>query len=214
MLNRRLSPLATAPACALVLLSGCAGDRSDEGSTLPLGLPNLPLPHFATPLFRKDKAGTFRGTLDKAVYAGRASQLWGDVSLKRDCEIAGDTKLDVIAPPQHGTVEIKPGNMYAVYPEGDKYAACSGRLVEGLLAIYTPAPAYLGVDQVVLRAAEADGNQRDVTVNITVNPPPPRVVRSVRAPTARAAPNLPPVEAPKPKQAPTDPDAPVPTAPQ
>jgi hypothetical protein len=215
MLNRRFHPLlAAAPAFALLLLAGCAGDRSDEGSTFQLGLPHLPLPHFGTPLFMKDQTGTYRGSLDKAVYAGRASQLWGDVSLTRDCEIAGDTKLEVISPPQHGTAEIRPGRMYAVYPEDDKHAACSGRLVEGVLAIYTPAPGYLGVDQAVLRAAEADGNQREVTVNITVSPAPPRVVRSIRAPAARAEPILPPVEAPKPRQAPTDPDAPVPTAPQ
>ena len=210
MLIRRLAPM-----LVLTLLAGCAGERSDEGSTFHLGMPHLPLPHMGTPLFLRDPTGTYRGTLEKAIYAGRMSQLWGDVSLSRDCEIQGETKLEVVAAPQHGTTDIKPGRMYAVYPDGDAHAGCSGRLVEGVLAFYTPAPGFLGVDQAVLRGTNADGNVRVVTVNITVSPPPPRPVRVPRRAPVEAVPQpMTPVEAPRPRQAPTDPDAPVPTAPQ
>src|SRR5579875_1727272 len=200
MLTRRLAPL-----IVLTLLAGCAGERSDEGSTFRLGMPRLP--HFGTPLFMRDPTGTYRGALEKAVYAGRTSQLWGDVSLTRGCDLQGETRLEVVTQPQHGTAEIRPGRLYAVYPEADPHAACSGRLVEGVLAFYTPAPGFTGIDQAVLRAAEADGNIREVTVNITVNPAPPRTVSrsssGLRAPRSDATP----VEAPKPRQAPTDPDA-------
>ena len=210
MLIRRFAAL-----LCLALLTGCSGERSDEGSTFHLGMPHLPFPHMGTPLFMRDPTGTYRGTLDKAIYAGRTSQLWGDVSLTRDCDIQGETKLEVIAPPQHGTTEIKGGRLYAVYPEGDPHAGCSGRLVEGVLAFYTPAPGFLGVDQAVLRGINADGNIREVTVNITVTAPPPRIARAPRRIQPEPAPQpLTPAEAPRPRQAPTDPDAPVPTAPQ
>jgi hypothetical protein len=195
-----------------ILLAGCAGERSDEGTTFQLGLPHIPFPHIGTPQFLKDPAGSYRGELQKAVYAGRASQLWGDVSLTRDCEIAGETKLEVVAEPAHGVAVIKPGRMYAVYPEGDPHAACSGRLVDGMLAIYTPERGYTGVDQAVLRGTNANGDVRLVTVDITVAPAPPRPI-SARRPAVKP-PATPPAEAPvtptyRPR--PIDPDAPAPT---
>ena len=115
---------------------------------------------------------------------------------------------------------IRDGELYAVYPQGAERAYCSGRLVTGVLAFYTAQGGYSGPDQVVLRGATADGEVREVTVNITVKAPPPPV-RSILAPK-RIAPLAarPPAPSPTPspppirKPVPTDPDAPVPTAPQ
>jgi hypothetical protein len=199
---RRLSPV-----LGLLLLAGCSGVSLPEGA----------IPTFGLPGFSKAK-GVYRGALQKTVEAGRPTLLWGDTSLAKDCAIAGDTQLEVIAQPSHGAVVIKPGQLYALYPEGDRRAGCSGRLVDGVLAFYTGEKGYAGVDQAVLRGTEADGEVHEATVNIIVRAPTARA-RPASRPASKVfapspAPMLPPAAAPKPKQAPTDPDAPVPTAPQ
>ena len=71
--------------------------------------------------------------------------------------------------------------MYAVYPDGDPHAACSGRLVTGTLALYTAEKNFTGADQVVLKATTADGTVQNVVVNIAVYP--------ARAPAPKRKPN-------------------------
>jgi hypothetical protein len=209
MWYRRLAPLLIP-----LLLAACAGDRSDDGTTFHLAMPHIGLPRLATPQFLKDKPGVYRGELQKTAYSGRPAQLWGDVSLSRDCTIAGETKLEVISQPAHGTAVIIPGQMYAVYPDGDPHAACSGRLVNGVLALYTADAGYVGADQAVLRGTTADGDLRLVTVDIAVSLPPAHtgVRRPLLGPRPPAAAPL--VETPvtptyRPR--PIDPGAPAPT---
>jgi len=190
---RRLTPL-----LALTLLSACA-NGSDEGSTFHLGIPHIGLPHFGG-------SSGGKGVLQKDAEAGKPVQLWGDTSLGDDCVPTGETKLDVISAPVHGEAVVKPGRMYAVYPEGDRHAACSGRLVSGMLAIYTAEAGYVGPDQVLLRAVTADGAIQQVLVNIDVSPARVRTPVARRRPSA-APPPLPPIAKPTIR----DPDAPAPT---
>jgi hypothetical protein len=190
---RRLAPL-----LALACLSACAG----EGSGFHLGFPHISLPFF--------RSGSSDGVLQKDAEAGRPVLLWGDTSLGDDCTPAGETKLEVASPPTHGTATIKPGRLYAVYPEGDHHAYCSGRLVTGVLAFYTAEPGFAGADQVVLKAVTADGGVQHVTVNIAVSPAPPKAQVQRRAPS-QASPNEAPPEPTIPKPTIRDPDAPAPT---
>jgi hypothetical protein len=202
----------------LPLFAACAqsGARADDGPALRDLVPHISLPHL---LGGEAKAGPYRGSLDKAVQAGRPAVLWGDTSLGADCTPSGETRLNVTTPPAHGKTVIREGTLYAVYPQGAERAYCSGRLVTGVLAIYTADNGYVGADQVVLRGTTAGGEVRDVTVNITVTAPARQRPRPVirRAPVAAAptaAPVLPPMPLPKPRPVSTDPDAPVPTTPQ
>jgi hypothetical protein len=183
---------------ALACLSACAGGQSDGGSTFHLGFPPISLPFL--------RSGS-DGLLQKEAEAGKPVLLWGDTSLGDTCVPVGETKLEVETPPAHGTTRIEPGRLYAVYPEGDPHAPCSGRLVTGMLAYYTADQAFAGADQVVLRAVTADGAVQRVTVNLTVSPP------IVRTRVPRRVPS-PPTPDPAPSIAkPTirDPDAPAPT---
>ena len=204
----------------LLVLAGCGtgGGSTDEGAGLRDVIPHISLPHW---LGGEAKGGVYRGSLEKTVFAGRPAQLWGDTSLGRDCTPFGETLLEVARPGLHGATVIRDGELYAVYPEGSERAYCSGRLVTGVLAFYTAQAGYSGPDQVVLRGTTADGEVREVTVNITVKPAPP-LIRSPTASRRAAAPaalipaSPPPLLIPLPtrKPVPTDPDAPLPTAPQ
>ncbi len=181
---------------ALLFLSACAGGDTDQGSSFHLGFPHIALPRFGS--------GRSDGNLAKDVEAGKPVMLWGDTSLGDTCVPVGETVLDVVSPPLHGTMAIKPGRLYAVYPDGDAHPACSGRLVTGVLAFYTADKAFVGADQVVLKAVRVGGEMQQVTVNITVSPPPPK--RS----TPRRAPNAPPPEPSIATPTIRDPDAPAP----
>ena len=185
-----------APLLAIASLSACAGQNSDQGSGFHLGFPHITLPFLS--------GGNSSGVLQKDAEAGKPVLLWGDTSLGDTCVPVGETQLEVTSPPLHGAATIKPGRLYAIYPEGDPHARCSGRLVTGMLAYYTADKAFAGVDQVGLKAVTSDGRVQIVTVNITVSLPP------IRTPTRRPAPS-------EPEPAPTiakptirDPDAPAP----
>jgi hypothetical protein len=219
-MSNRLSSLLAACLFALPLLAACAGGGqppSEDESALRHVIPHVSLPHW---LGGEAKAGPYHGSLDKTVEAGRPAVLWGDTSLGADCTPVGDTQLEVTTPPAHGKTVIRDGTLYAMYPQGSDRAYCSGRLVTGVLAVYTAESGYVGVDQVVLRGTTAQGEVREVTVNITVTPAAPQrprpVVRKATAATPPAAAPVPPpiLPRPKPRPVPTDPDAPVPTAPQ
>jgi hypothetical protein len=204
----------------LPLLAACAGGGeppSNDDSALRHVIPRISLPHW---LGGEAKAGPYHGSLDKTVEAGRPAVLWGDTSLGADCTPSGETQLDVTTPPAHGKAVIRNGTLYAIYPQGAERAYCSGRLVTGVLAVYTAESGYRGPDEVVLRGKTAEGEVREVTVTITVKAPAPDsprpIVRRAPAATAPAAASAPPprLTAPKPRPVPTDPDAPVQTAPQ
>jgi hypothetical protein len=216
----RLSPLFAACLFALPMLAACAGSgepMSDDESALRHVIPHVSLPHW---LGGEAKVGPYHGSLDKTVEAGRAAVLWGDTSLGADCTPVGDTQLEVTTPPAHGKTVVRDGTLYAMYPPGAERAYCSGRLVTGVLAVYTAESGYVGADQVVLRGTTAQGEVREVTVNITVTAAAPQRPRPVirrapaAAPPATPVPPPMPLPRPKPRPVPTDPDAPVPTAPQ
>jgi len=182
---------------ALMVLTACGGERTDEGTGFHLGVPHIGLPHFGGGPHEK-------GELQKDVEAGKPALLWGDTSLGADCVPAGETKMEVVGAPTHGEAIIRPGRMYAVYPDGDPHAACSGRLVTGTLALYTAEKNFTGADQVVLKATTADGTVQNVVVNIAVYP--------ARAPAPKRKPNAGPQPLPPtPKPTIRDPDAPAPT---
>ncbi len=213
-------PIRRLPLLVLIALAGCGtdGGQNDDSASLRDIIPHVSLPQW---LGGEAKGGTYHGSLDKTVLAGRPAQLWGDTSLGRDCTPSGETALEVVKPGNHGVTAIRDGELYAVYPEGAERAYCSGRLVTGVLAIYTAQVGYSGPDQVVLRGTTADGEVREVTVDITVKPAPPAVKsvgapRRITTPAAHPPPAPPPILMPLPtrKPVPTDPDAPVPTAPQ
>ncbi len=193
---RRLTPL-----LALVLLAACSGQRLDDGTAFHLGIPHIPFPHFG--------GGAQAARLEKTAEGNRPLQLWGDTTLGADCTPTGETRLEVTTPPSHGAVAIKPGRLYAVYPQGHPRAYCSGRLVTGVLAIYTAEQGYRGPDQAVLRGTTADGDVSVVTVNISVEAhvaPAPRSSRALRPNPTPSAPS------PIPTAPPTvrDPNAPAP----
>jgi hypothetical protein len=183
MFTRRLLPVLT-----LIILSGAVGVAHAQEST---GF-HLPLPHIdLTRIGIGAKPGIFKGSLDKTVRAGTPAQLWADTSLGPDCTPKGDTVLEVVTPGAHGATDIRPGELYAVYPEGHKLAYCSGRLVTGVLAIYKAENGYTGADQVVLRGVTADGETRIVTVDITVLPRPVGATLGFKPPPVQTAPTRP-----------------------
>ncbi len=133
-------------------------------------LSNFHLPHIdLTAIGIGEKRVVLKGHLDKIALSETPVQLWADTSLGSDCTPAGETRLEVVTPAAHGSVLIRDGELYAVYPEGHPRAYCSGRLVTGVLAVYTAEKGYAGPDQVVLRGVTADGETRLVTVDITVH---------------------------------------------
>jgi hypothetical protein len=187
MFIRRLLPF-----FAVIAVGGLASAASAQGF-------HLPLPHIdLTSIGIGEKKVVLTGHLDKSARSGLPVQLWADTSLGRDCTPVGETQLEVVTPGSHGATDIRPGELYAVYPQGHKLAYCSGRLVTGVLAVYTAQAGYVGADQVVLRGVTADGETRIVTVDITVRPQ-----------TAASAGIKPRPAAP----APTKPSAPVPLGP-
>jgi hypothetical protein len=181
----------------LTILSACASGGSEDKSAFHLPIPPIGLPTFGDGPHEK-------GELDKDVEAGKPALLWGDTSLGDRCVPVGETRVEVVGPPLHGVVLVKPGRMYALYPEGDRLAPCSGRLVTGTLAYYTAEKDFTGADRVALKATRIDGTIQQVVVNLTIYPA--YAPEPARKPSPRPAP-LPPI----PKPTIRDPDAPAPT---
>jgi len=186
---RRLAPL-----LALPLLAACA---SGAGASQQESGFRLPIPHVDLSGIGIGRPAP-KGHLEKSAFSETPIQLWADTTLGDDCTPVGVTQLEVTTPPAHGAVKIRPGKLYALYPAGHPRDYCSGRLVTGMLAVYTAEKAYGGPDQVVLRATTADGVVQVVTVDIAVEARAARVARPRPSPPVRpagAAPRTPPVPA-------------------
>jgi hypothetical protein len=85
-------------------------------------------------------------TLTPTVVADKASQIKFIYSLNPDCSNADEADTRITKNPQHGKVEITPGEGFPNFPESDIRHACNTKKVPGHRVMYTPEAGYTGKD--------------------------------------------------------------------
>lgn len=106
--------------------------------------------------------------IEKAALPRARIRLWAATMVNPDCSPAGTISVDVLKPPQHGTLDLSDDAYFPNYVAPNPRADCDRQKVPGKQAFYTAANGYSGHDQAVLRVATSEGRIRKVTIDIDV----------------------------------------------
>lgn len=101
-----------------------------------------------------------------ATVSGERTKVRESWRLKLNCSPDVPPNVRVMTPPQHGKIEIVPGDIYThIKGEGAK---CNGTTVRGLVSYYTSAPGYVGEDKAIIRESYGDGHIENLTLEFNI----------------------------------------------
>jgi hypothetical protein len=89
-------------------------------------------------------------------------------SLKQDCSSQGDIIVRKITEPNHGTVQIVPGEGQSTIKADSKMAKCNDKPVPGVLVNYQSAGEYVGPDSFKLLFLYPNGLAQEALYKIVV----------------------------------------------
>ena len=78
--------------------------------------------------------------------AGKQSRIGFFYAINPDCTTRGEIERRVLKMPEHGDLEIAPGDSYPFTAEKNQWYHCNERAVPGLLILYKPEQGYAGKD--------------------------------------------------------------------
>jgi hypothetical protein len=85
-------------------------------------------------------------TVTPVTVSGKQSQVGFVWALDPDCSSRGETESRVLRKPEHGTLEITPGNSFPKFPENSPLFHCNKQKVSGSLILYKSNEGYTGKD--------------------------------------------------------------------
>jgi hypothetical protein len=101
------------------------------------------------------------------VAPGKTARIGVVTSLKKDCTVGPTVEVKVLAPPKHGTLNVRKGKLKTPATFRCPNIETS---VQGLF--YQASPGYTGTDEVKYEAKAPDGTTRQITVQINVTDKP------------------------------------------
>jgi hypothetical protein len=104
----------------------------------------------------------------KAAASGRPLMLYQVAGTNPDCSYTGAIVFRVIEAPLHGTVSIRPAEVFPNFPSSNIRSVCNARRVRGQEATYISRPGYKGADFVELQAIFPAGADQIIRIPIEV----------------------------------------------
>ena len=102
------------------------------------------------------------------VPVGTPRQLDAEYSVHEDCSSLGDVVVRITRQPEHGSVEVRSGEVHTNFPDSNPRHVCNARTVAGKQVWYIPAAGFAGDDHFALEAIYPSGGSREVNFAITV----------------------------------------------
>ena len=107
-------------------------------------------------------------TVARKVAMNVATALGTFFQVNPDCSSRGLSKLIVLAPPGHGSVDIHPQDAHPNFPAGSPFAVCNAGMVPGIGIDYTPAHGFQGADSLMFEEVSPTGRRQTVRLNLSV----------------------------------------------
>jgi hypothetical protein len=82
------------------------------------------------------------------VPAGVPRQIGFFATVNEDCSSVGDVLVRITRAPEHGSADVRSAPGHAIFPESNPRHRCDAGTVPGQQVWYTPAPGFVGRDQV------------------------------------------------------------------
>ena len=109
-------------------------------------------------------------TAVKTVQAGVPTLLGAFFELNPDCSPRELPRVDVTAPPAHGTAIAVPRAAHPAFPANSPFAACNGAPAQATGLTYTAAVGYSGSDTLDIVEITATGRRQTIHISLTVVP--------------------------------------------
>ncbi len=107
-------------------------------------------------------------TVKKTTTPGMTLTLASPQSLASDCSPLGDVDAKVIAPPDHGSIDIRHGLIFSHYVPGDPPYLCNARKTPATVISYRATPGYTGEDTTSVQVFFPNGTAPILLFHITV----------------------------------------------
>jgi TonB family protein len=145
-----------------------AGDHIDLTVPIRFNLTQSPTPQPASPP-PSVKDGVTYFTHHKHVPSGKSRAIGSLMGAYPDCTPSGnaETEAAVIKAPEHGTVEIVPGQTFPNFTDPLR-AKCNGKKMPTMLVNYKSAKGYVGPDEFVVFATFVHGVASEMTYKMNV----------------------------------------------
>jgi hypothetical protein len=128
--------------------------------------PQLPPAPNMTPAARLANAKMI--TVNKTTKTGTTLVLASPQSLAIDCSPLGEVDAKIIAPPDHGTVDIVKGMAFSNYTPGDPPYLCNAKKSPATLITYRSTPGFSGQDTVSVQIFFPEGRAPTVIFHLDV----------------------------------------------
>ena len=115
-----------------------------------------------------DRANGRHFVVPFAVAANSRSQINSWFSLHADCSLHQYYVVQLISPPQHGTLTIEKGRFYPNYAPSNQRAACNLHPQDGVEASYIPQPNYVGPDMLTIQVITPAGQSWTTDFQLSV----------------------------------------------
>ena len=103
-------------------------------------------------------AGLKRNELTRHVPSGQRRELQLLTFLNPDCSVMDGMEIRKTKEPEHGTLELVPGEYFASYAKDSVLAKCNGKKVHAVAVVYKSAEGYKGPDAFERYAQEVHFN--------------------------------------------------------
>jgi hypothetical protein len=110
------------------------------------------------------------GVVRRVAVAGVPLRISFFADVNADCTSAGIAKVSLATNPSHGSVSIAPADGYTNYPANNQRYSCNKQKTPGIVADYTAAKTYSGVDTFTLTVLWPLGVPVQRTFLVTVQP--------------------------------------------
>ncbi len=104
----------------------------------------------------------------KVVRSGALAPMGFHSYLEHGCRSPGPVAINLVVPPQNGTVSEGPRSAFPSYRAWSPLAACDRMKVSGLQVYYRSAPGYTGPDSYVVERVFPNGDAQRFRINVSV----------------------------------------------
>jgi len=102
------------------------------------------------------------------VPVGSPRQLDAYYSVNEDCSSLGDVVVRVTQQPEHGSVEVRSGEVHTRFADSNPRHVCNARTVAGKQVWYIPASGFAGDDKFAIDAIYPNGGSHQSSFAVTV----------------------------------------------
>jgi hypothetical protein len=106
--------------------------------------------------------------LTRYVPSGKSRTLWFLAGVNRDCSVQDELEVKTTKAPEHGTVEIVPGENFPAYKKESALFKCNEKKIRGFNVNYKSAQKYVGPDEFELLVLYPNGYAQEVRYTMVV----------------------------------------------